>query len=100
MLADYGRTYGAKRALEMTFDGKNPCSMCITIKVKKDQEEKQDLPLEKLAKAVKKSLLLTAEADRIARSDDFYVENWPAMTVFAVTRSQAPPRPVPRSGLV
>lgn len=101
MLADYGRAHGAKRALEMTFDGNNPCSLCRAIKAKKaDEEKQQDLPVEKLAKAVKIAPLLPGTTFQPPSRDIFSVEEWPALRVVAATRSHAPPRPVPRNGWI
>lgn len=97
MIADYSRVYGARRALEMTLDGNNPCDLCIKINEKKAEEQKQDLPVEKLAKEVKKVPSLPASIFSPVHSGDYVLLTWPAFIAFGTARNQAPPRPVPRT---
>lgn len=96
MIADYSRAYGARKAIEMTLDGNNPCDLCLKINARKAEEQKQDLPVEKLAKEVKKVPLLPALAFFPVHSGDYVLVAWPAFVAFGTVRSQAPPRPVPR----
>lgn len=92
MVRDYSQTTSVAEAIEKTFSGEAPCSMCKSIAKAKHQEEKAPATVKLDKKAEVFPLASSALAYRPVPRDFAYPA--PASVAFAA-RADAPPVPVP-----
>lgn len=92
MVRDYSQTTSVAEAIEKTFSGEAPCSMCKSIAKAKTQEQKAPATV-KLDK--KAETFTVAASDLLPRpvSRDFAFSLPPE--VICAARADAPPTPVP-----
>ncbi|MEO8206151.1 MAG: hypothetical protein ABI615_08215 [Chthoniobacterales bacterium] len=94
MIRTYSQDASLQVAIEKTFDGEHPCSMCMTVSEGRAKEEKAPATVKVEKKAEVFVLAVTATLQK-PDSKDF---SYPRL-VFRkfVGRSDVPPSPVPRS---
>ena len=101
MLRNYTQESGSVTvALKRTFDGQHPCALCREIQTAKSQDHKES-PVAPAAKEDAKVKAVSADpilpqAERLATAMAF--PN--AAALWSPTRTEAPPTPPPRLGLV
>ena len=91
MIASHARGETLMVALEKTFDGKHPCSMCKMVKSGREQEQKQ--PLAKMIVKLDAVLADTMQLPAPHGADWKY----PVLVPMAAERSLAPPTPPPQA---
>ncbi|HWF18083.1 MAG TPA: hypothetical protein VG754_02400, partial [Verrucomicrobiae bacterium] len=91
MLADNARVAPLSIALEKTFDGKHPCSLCKKIAKGRQGEKKSDAQLE----VNKLEFLRSSTTFVIVSPDQFYLMGDRPASPESLT--QSPPVPPPRS---
>jgi hypothetical protein len=89
MIASYSRGETLATAVEKTFDGEHPCTLCKVVKSGRDEEQKRSdnnfvVKLDAVLVAVKKIAAPVCSE-----------WGYPAQTVILFTRSLAPPTPPP-----
>ncbi len=97
MLADYGSTYGIRKAVKMTFDGEHPCPMCRKIRADKEREPRPDLPGGTLEKLAKKDPGLPSSELPALGAPAFSLLETHFFHVAGESRREAPPRPFPET---
>jgi hypothetical protein len=94
MLVEYSRTSTFTTAVEMTFGGEHPCSLCHAVqKQQKEGEKKQQ------ASPVARDLVLYHVAEAVCTRPVETFKHLPKRRhdpAFLVTRTQRPPLPPPR----
>lgn len=91
MLIKYSRDTSVARAVEMTFDGRHPCQLCVTVQ---KAESPQNLPF--LAPETNpdlKAVLLSQGQSPISAPD---VTDWAPWVSMALSVFPVPPVPPPR----
>jgi hypothetical protein len=92
MLRGYSKSAPIAEAIERTFSGDYPCTMCI--KITKEQQEEQKAPATvKLDKKAELYLLSARDWLRKPESKDF--SYFPSGEIAVAKRSEAPPVPIP-----
>lgn len=92
MVRDYSQTTSLAEAVEKTFSGEAPCSMCKSIAQAKHQEEKAPA----IAKLDKKADVFSLAASPFAYRPNSRDFSYPAPVLAAfAARADAPPVPVP-----
>jgi hypothetical protein len=96
MLVQFSRAEPLAEAIEKTFDGKHPCSLCIKIKAGRE-EEKREQQKNPLAKAEFKPELFIESPELIAPVPDFLSDDAvPFVPHRRFGPSYSPPTPPPR----
>jgi hypothetical protein len=94
MLFTYSRDATFRTAIVKTFDGQHPCSLCNAVKSGRAEQKKQDQPQANSSVKLDPGLLW----------DDFDLilpplpQKFPQPIPLAHSRSEAPPKPRPRTG--
>ena len=97
MVNDFSRTGSLSMAVEKTFDGRHPCSLCKKITKARSTEEKTPATV----KAEKKAeVFVAASGSEVPAPICLPLVYGPPLFVFHPERSDAPPVPVPISVLV
>ena len=92
MIREYSEMVPLTQAVQMTFSGEYPCSLCKAIAEKKNSDQQQKaLALKKHEKKVVSSLL-SFEPRTVTVSSQTFV----SLAQFFEPRSEAPPTPPPR----
>ena len=91
MLRDYSRGATVAEAIEKTFDGEHPCSMCVKVKNGREREEKSPASVKSDKKSEKFLSAKLAEAPAPSVCEFVYR----VLPDFYPTRAEAPPGPVP-----
>ena len=95
MIREYSEMVPLTEAVQMTFSGKYPCSMCKAIAEKTNSEQQQKI--QELDKHEKKLLPISS----VARCGSFFtVIAYPDFVVFLHGRHEAPPTPPPQAALI
>jgi len=92
MVGEYSKTATMAEALEKTFSGKAPCSLCEQIAEAKQQEEKSPATLKTDKKA---EIFLLTETDGLKKRVGRDFSYPPSGDQTFQTRFDAPPSPVP-----
>ena len=92
MLRDYSQSAPIAEAIERTFSGNYPCTMCVRITEEQQKEEKAPATM-KLDKKAEPFLLSARDLLRKPESKDF--SYLPSGEIAVAERSEAPPVPVP-----
>ena len=92
MLRDYSKSAPIAEAIEMTFSGDYPCTMCIKIGEGQQKEEKAPA-IVKLDK--KMEILLPSVRDLPGRPEGMDFSYPPLAEMTLAGRSESPPAPVP-----
>ena len=92
MLRDYSRTAPITEAIQKTFSGTAPCTMCKVIAEKQQSEEKAP-SIVKLDKKAEGFSLSISDLLRWPEGKDFSYR--PPREMTPVKRSEAPPVPIP-----
>ena len=97
MLRDYSRSAPIAEAIERTFSGDYPCTMCIKIAEGQQKEEKAPATV-KLDKKAEVFFQSTRDLLRKPEGKDF---SYPPLAEIALAeRSEAPPVPIPIFSLI
>jgi hypothetical protein len=94
MLVEYSTQNSLAEAVEMTFDGKHPCPMCLKIEKGRKQERRQPMNAEM------RKLDLFCESRYFAdRCAAWWLDpGTPFLSSLYLDFTEAPPRPPPRLG--
>ena len=92
MLRVYSKSAPIAEAIERTFSGGYPCTMCIKITEEQQKEEKAPATV-KLDKKAELFLLSARDLLRKPESKDF--SYLPSGEIAVAERSEAPPAPIP-----
>jgi hypothetical protein len=92
MLRDYSKSAPIAEAIERTFSGSYPCTMCIKITEEQQKEEKAPATV-KLDKKAELFLLSARDLLRKPEAKDF--SYLPSGEIAVAERSEAPPVPIP-----
>ena len=92
MLRDYSQSAPIAEAIERTFSGAYPCTMCIRITEEQQKEGKAPATV-KLDKKAEPILLSSRDLLRKPESKDF--SYLPSGEIAVAERSEAPPVPIP-----
>jgi hypothetical protein len=92
MLRDYSKSAPIAEAIERTFSGGYPCTMCIKITEEQQKEEKAPATV-KLDKKAELFLLSARDLLRKPETKDF--SYLPSGEIAVAERSEAPPVPIP-----
>ena len=91
MLVNYSKTEGVELGFSKTFDGKHPCSLCLSIAKNKQTEKKQGSQLA----AVK--IYLIDQSQRWTLSPPHYSSDLRISNFSWFSRDNSPPVPPPRA---
>ena len=91
MIHDYAQTAPLTQAVQMTFSGQYPCSICKAIAEKKNDEQRKSLTLEKYEKKFTPPLAI-ALSSRTPATPVHYA----GYSSSLAGRTEAPPTPPPR----
>ncbi len=91
MIREYSQVVPFTQAVQMTFSGQYPCSLCKAIAEKKQSEDSKILSLGKYEKKAFSPALAVTQPFRSISSMTYIIHN-----EFFQTRSEAPPTPPPR----
>jgi len=92
MLRDYSKSAPIAEAIERTFSGDYPCTMCIKITEEQQKEEKAPATV-KLDK--KAELFLLSARDLLGKPESKDFSYLPSGEIAVAERSEAPPVPIP-----
>ncbi len=92
MLITYSQEDGLPRAVEMTFDGKNPCGLCTKIQEERGEEQRQPLSHTRSAKLEPALIFVGLDVEAPVGTEFEYPASFCAD---AIRRFEAPPVPVP-----
>jgi hypothetical protein len=95
MLVTYTQEHGVIEGVDRTFDGHHPCRVCKIVKEGRDQEEKQPLTSDAFKKKVEPFSL--SAFPKVAAPPAVPQNFPPPPHVAALSRRDAPPKPVPLS---
>lgn len=97
MLRDYSKNATLSEAVDKTFSGKAPCSMCKSIAKEKQKEEKAPATV-KVEKKAEIFLLSGRDLAPLPEARDFCYS--PDGALAGPIRFDSPPRPVPRLSIL
>jgi hypothetical protein len=94
MLVEYSAQNSLAEAVEMTFDGKHPCPMCLKIEKGRKQERRQPMNVE----VRKFDLFCEVRASTDRNASWWRDPGTPFLSGLYLEFLEAPPRPPPRAG--
>lgn len=94
MLVRYSRSNGVEQAIQMTFDGQHPCTLCHAIQKGRDSERQRE---QQQIKPLKIDFAVLSDSTFPAQSLAY--PRVPFVPGFPAGRGSTPPKPPPRPGI-
>jgi hypothetical protein len=97
MLTDYARSGSFTEAIEKTFDGKHPCSLCLKVRHGRQEQERQQQKIPSLKTEADSDLFCQAGAVSAPEPPSWSTDAVPFVPHCFFGFLHSPPKPPPRS---